>query len=101
MGAELIAVACGTCSTVRRCHFVPDACFGCGARFYRGAPVALVSFDIGLRASGAGVSVSPTLDAEFVGAWSTERRAEIEQRMLGKREAATGKTERRLGETEK
>lgn len=101
MGAELIAVACGTCSTVRGCHFVPDACFGCGARFHRGAPIALVSFDLGIRASGAGVAVSPTLDAEFIGPWSAERRADLEQRMLGKREAVAGKPDSQLGEMEK
>lgn len=88
MGAELIATGCGTCGLVRGCHYVPDACFGCGARFHRGAPIVLMSFDIGLSRTGAGVAVAPALDAEFLGPWTPERRAEIEQRLLGRRTEA-------------
>jgi hypothetical protein len=83
---DLIAAGCGSCGRVSGCHRTPDACFSCGARFNRGAPVAVLWLDLGEQPKEPNViSIRPTLEAEFRGAWTQEIRARVESRFFDRR----------------
>ena len=73
MDTTLVGFGCGRCLTVKPAAYHPDACFDCGARFDRGAALALVrvTVDVGM----AGIAIAP--DVDFVGEWSVERQVAI------------------------
>lgn len=75
-----IAFCCGRCLDVKRAHYEPDACFACGARFDRGAPLAMLGIEIVVGATvdrvgvGVGVSAAPRERVDFLGEWTVETR---------------------------
>ncbi len=68
-------VVCGVCLESKPAHYEPTCCFSCGARFERGAPIALVTIEIGARSSGGQVFIErPAHRVVFRGAWTGEFR---------------------------
>lgn len=75
-GPAIISALCGTCLDSTEAHHSPSACFrGCGARFDRGAPLALVMMEI----SRDGPAVTPTYEIDFRGTWSLDMRASVRE----------------------
>jgi hypothetical protein len=87
MDDELIAHACRNCRDIRATHHVPDACFQCGARFDKGAGVALVRLALDVETIGGTLRVAPAYRVDFVGTWRPEERVYLE-RVFGQHCAA-------------
>lgn len=67
-----IGYACGRCLVVRKAHYRPDFC-GCGARFDRGAPLAMIS--VSIEADGMAIDIAPSV--ELFGDWPRDAADEI------------------------
>lgn len=89
MDEELVAYCCGECGDIKSTHSAPDACFRCGARFYRGDAIALVSLDLGVSSGRGALKLAPRYKCDFRGAWIAEAKVRVEE-TFGHRATAAG-----------
>lgn len=76
---EIVAITCGVCGDVRAAHWRPDFCGACRARFDLGAPVALVTLELGVATSGGALELAPHYVCVFHGdSWTAETRESVE-----------------------
>lgn len=89
MENDAIGYVCGRCLVVREAHHHPDLCFRCGARFDRGAPLAMIHLDVGANA--LALDILPSI--RWHGAWSATAQdvvADAVDRMFDAQEHGTG-----------
>jgi hypothetical protein len=77
--STVCAAACGYCGDVSRCDATPTACFKCGARFDRDAPLGLLSLDVDV---GPDFQIQAVHRVELRGTWDTAVAAEARRALL-------------------
>lgn len=70
--AEISSFVCGTCFDAKPAHYEPTACFSCGARFSRGAPIAVVRLLVPVDGD---VPRGAEQRVDFLGRWSFDARS--------------------------